>query len=1057
MRPIKLTMSAFANYADVQIIDFTELQNRNIFLITGNTGAGKTTIFDAISFVLFNNSSGNSRGVDSLRSDYADGSIETFVELEFELKGELYKIRRSPEQKLNMKKGEGITKRASSASFEIPSLERPVTGTTAVTKKLIEVLGVTSDQFRQIVMLPQGEFMKFLKASSSDKKDIFRGIFGTAQFHKVQEKLKDRSMGLKKELNDFISKRDVHVKNIKSDEYSTLYINASKDDYDIDKILELTKELIKSDLSNARALVEDLESSKKKSKELNDKKINLENDRKIITSYNDNKKMYKEKLSSSGVVEEHKIKSMNGKKAQKVKIIDDNRLKAIASRDNKKLELESCIELNKKICVTLEDTKIKFDVEKSREEVKTFILLELENLLKQEQRVKDYDSKKVELLKKVLEYSTISKTIELSQESLAKEEELENQLKQFIDEANYMRIEENEIEGKGKQKKLQIEQLNSLKQKFKQVQDKRRIHKDKSKEFIKTEVTFNKAKDKFEKSEEIFKKSLAGILAYELKDGEPCTVCGSKEHPVKAIKPEEAPTELQLKELKSDMEDKKIKYDNDLNDLTILKSDIDYTYNSATNDAVISFADLLSNDFDKLSEAQKDQNILEISEKLNSEIKDFAKRYKELKAKTSLIDSKNKELKICSRSIVDFKSDIEKNKKNKDNIFKLKTSLEEQVNIIEQEIPENLRSLDLLNAKKIELTLNLNNMIKDYEKAEKNYKKASDDYTENNKAIELSQKDLKEKEMEVSKLESDFNDELLAQGFDLNIYESYKISDEMIEKIDKRIEGYNKELNIITGAYNASKVHYNELAINDMNDIDLRLDEIAQNIKDIQMQEKKLQNEINSCSNRASINKDIILSVEAINSKVKDKEIVYKDVEYLAKVSRGEGGNEKKIEFETYILTSYFDEIIVFANIRLGKMTNGRFELRRAEETKGGGRKGLELSVVDNNTGKERSINSLSGGETFKAALAIALALAEVIQNSSGGISIETMFIDEGFGTLDPASLDTAINCLLDLQSGGRLVGVISHVQELKERIDARLEVKIRDDNKGSKAEFIAE
>ena len=322
------------------------------------------------------------------------------------------------------------------------------------------------------------------------------------------------------------------------------------------------------------------------------------------------------------------------------------------------------------------------------------------------------------------------------------------------------------------------------------------------------------------------------------------------------------------------------------------------------------------------------------------------------------------------------------------------------------------------------------------------------------KAIEINKENVAKNKVELDELKIRFKDALIKSNLSLEQYNEYKNINNL-ELINNKINSYDKTLSELKGAFGNAKKEFDKLEIKNLVEIEELVVREKAKIIELSNFDREIQGKINILVSRANHNKESIIDIEKSTDKIKDRERVYRDVEHLSKIAKGEGGNEKKITFESYILTSYFDEIIVVANQRLNKMTNGRFELRRTEEVKGGGRKGLELSVLDNNTGFVRGINSLSGGESFKAALAIALGLAEVIQSYAGGISIETMFIDEGFGTLDPDSLDSAIQCLLDLQSGGRLVGVISHVQELKERIEARLEVTVKPDNRGSMAEFI--
>ncbi|STA91788.1 SbcC/MukB-like Walker B domain-containing protein [Clostridium cochlearium] len=283
-------------------------------------------------------------------------------------------------------------------------------------------------------------------------------------------------------------------------------------------------------------------------------------------------------------------------------------------------------------------------------------------------------------------------------------------------------------------------------------------------------------------------------------------------------------------------------------------------------------------------------------------------------------------------------------------------------------------------------------------------------------------------------------------GFkDYNHYLSMKLSEDELKNLDEDIQNYNQ--NVKTVKFNLDK------AIKNSKDLKLRDENlIKQRLEKVEEEKSQLNREYNIIFSRLDNNRKTLKEIEKLNEKIKGKEEEYKVIGELARISNGD--NDERITFERYVLAAYFDEIIDAANIRLSKMTGGRFLLVRKEE-KGKGRRqeGLELEVFDNYTGKARHVKTLSGGESFKASLSLALGLADVIQSYAGGISLDTIFIDEGFGTLDPESLDNAIETLVDLQNDGRLVGIISHVPELKERIDTILE--IIPTKEGSRARFL--
>ena len=1054
MKPLILKMQAFANYPDEQCIDFTELKGRNMFLITGKTGAGKTTIFDAISYALFGESSGGFRSVDSLRSDYADGSKETYVELEFEVRGETYKVRRKPTQMLNKKKGgEGLTSSSAEAVLEFPDERNPITRISEVNKKIIELLGVNSEQFKQIVMLPQGEFIKFLKASSAEKELIFRKIFGTESFNKIQARLTEKSKSLAKVLDKEIDKRNIYVEKIKAEDGSVLSFKIQEEQVDIDSVLDLTNNLIESDSNSVKKFEEENVLNKTKIKNLENEQRNLNHNINIINSYEENKKAYEGKKVLGETVNEWRVKLTNGRKALNVKVVEDNykiSCDKLSESENllKKSENEKAF-LEQKV----EYAKAEVLKEKARENEKQKYILEVDSLGKQEEKVTDYDTKKKEFLKLQGECTQLEnqiKRLEISKES---EEKTKVECEKYILDSSVFEIKKKEVEQEGKEKKNQIDKIKNLANNFENIRYQKMDIDEKKKEAEKADAILIKAREDYQKAEDLFKKAQAGILAETLVEGEMCPVCGSTEHPHKAIKPSEVPSEVELEKMKLNYEKKDKKRDEVFNELRALNVKIESDYKNIIEAPARELLDILGENFLELEESLKREITTNIGTKLNSEREKLRAEYIELEEKTKLLSEKKERLEKINESLNMIEVSLKNSKPKLEEKNRLYITVQEQVKNIESEIPEELRSLDKIISRKSELNNIISSMTKAYELAEKTYADLSQKYSASIKAIELNKENLEKAKKEANDLKVKFEEILVKEGFELKTYKEFS-SITNLDTIEVRIQNYDKELSELKGAFGNAEKEFDKLEIKSLEEIKVELEKVENELNLANLEEKTLQNNINLLNNRIENNKENIEQIIKVTEKIKDKEKEYKNVEHLAKISRGEGGNEKKITFESYILTSYFDEIIAVANQRLGKMTNGRFELRRAEEVKGNGKKGLELNVLDNNTGFVRGINSLSGGESFKAALSIALGLADVIQGYAGGISIETMFIDEGFGTLDPDSLDSAIQCLLDLQSGGRLVGVISHVQELKERIEARLEVTTREDNRGSKAKF---
>jgi len=563
------------------------------------------------------------------------------------------------------------------------------------------------------------------------------------------------------------------------------------------------------------------------------------------------------------------------------------------------------------------------------------------------------------------------------------------------------------------------------------------------------ENIYNQAKKNYDDGDILFRKGMAGILAMNLESGVKCPVCGSENHPEKALVPENVPTEEQLEKFKEDYEAQKVLYDKFMQALTIKNSEIENQLNDTITEKVERVKEIIT--------IKIEVNELKYFEAINSNVvergKAIAKEIGELVEKIKNID-----VAIASK------------KEDEDSLVMLLKNQESLQNISEEEnnkyqnlLTESAKEMALLQEIKENLPKDMESedeiLIKIKESENKitmlevNSKKALDVYTRIQNIVAENKEALLQKNNLLVKWnsilsEKDFEFKLAIEKscfIDSNDYNKSKISEEELKIIEKEIQEFYQRLKSKKDQY---LMLQEELKDKEHIDIDLiikSLNEKENELRELNSKEKKI-------FSRLTSNKDTLKLIIKISDKIKEDESEYNVIGELSELANG--NNLERITFERYVLAAYFDDIIKAANRRLSKMTNERYALKRkAEKGKGTKQSGLELEIIDAYTGKERHVNTLSGGEGFKASLALALGLADVIQSYAGGVHIETMFVDEGFGSLDPESLDGAINALMDLKNLGRLVGIISHVDELRERIEARLEVSLG--KSGSRAKFI--
>ena len=1038
MRPIKLTISAFGPYASKQVIDFEELKGRNIFVISGKTGAGKTTIFDAISYALYGEASGESRETDSLRSHFADDNTETYVELEFELRGEKYTVNRVPKQKKKKARGEGYTEKTADATLTLPD-GKVITKVKNVTDKIIEILGITREQFKQIVMLAQGEFKKLLLADSVEREGIFRKIFNTYDFEKIQAELKDKAANLSKNRTKSKHEMEINLKNIKGEHDIVI------DEYvDFPLVIEKLKDLLERDNNIYKTLNEE-------GKEV-DNKLQVKNQEKAIIETNNN--LLKEKEIITKALEEllskedeykNKAKTIiDGKNAKEVKYIEDKLIETTKKLTKREEDYNLSLKNIDSLKLKQEEANKLLQIEESKECDREKLSVEINNLNKLEEKIIELDSlnNKVMHLKQSAENSKLQiiNNKKETEELKKSKEEKELQLKDIAT----LETKKVELESDIKAKNKTLDEVRELFKVIRSFQNTYIEHNNKAKEYKEFEVEYKKVKENYEKMDDLYKKEQAGILASKLQENEPCPVCGSTNHPNKATIKEnlKIPTKEELKVAKENLD--KLEKENleKINNLTTLNSN-KTTYLEQVNNHLSMLSATLNIDKTFNSETAK------VVKNLGTELKSVIDKLKDelLKVidKISLKEKIEKELNLITTTINEREQSLIKLEECEKNYTTELTQNITKIDEYKKEIPENITDVKTLNnlieVKTKELNISKEKLAKLRLENENLAKKLEG---ENSTSKEIN-KSIEELKLEIANNQTNFNEAIKEQGFDnIQTYEDAKLKISMVEVLEKEVENYNSELKL-------TKAKQEDIINKTKDIVFMDITTIDEEIRSIQNNKKELESKLRELHAIIVGNKTILKNVENLNIEFKEIEEEYKVVGELADLANGK--KAPYISFERYILASYFEDIIEAANIRLEKMTGDRFSLiRKTSKSKGAGQKGLELEIYDNYTDSSRDVSSLSGGESFKASLSLALGLSDIVQSNAGGVSLDTMFVDEGFGTLDPQSLDNAIDSLLELQRGGRLVGIISHVEELKERIDAKLEVTST--SKGSKVEF---
>jgi len=1024
MRPIKLEMIAFGPYSGQEIIDFEQLDSQHLFLVTGPTGAGKTTIFDAISYALYGESSGSHRPVKSLRSDNATDDLLTEVRLIFELKGKIHEVHRIPGQMKKKVRGEGFTEQKPEATFIKAGKDHPITGKDNVTEAIKALIGLEVDQFRQIMMIPQGEFRKLLMAKSDERTEILKRIFQTTLYGVLQNKFREEKKTLESEIESSLDLRLRELERIEldpSDDLNSDLNEALKADLlHIDRVLELTQDYInkenelKSQLENQQNLV------KKQHQDLIEEKTRAEFNNEKIKSLEKNQRILEGLESRIDEINDLRKQVVHIDHAQKVYPYEENLVKRHKEKDHLEKEVETLAMSLKRANSLLKESKKTYELTTSQ----TF-LEEMVSYQQDQLRLKSY-------VDQVAKAGAIESKLLQLKEKFEASTKIRDRLLQ--EEKQLMNISD-----LCKEKEKQEELLRKKKQCLQGLKDLNKLIEDKDKREASLlrgadkksaqNQKVQEEKENYLKIKKVWHMNQAALIASELEEGQACPVCGATEHVSLATLPEDHITEEALQVAENSYNKAKEEYYDIESKIKSLKAVIDQ-FDEQVN---------------KKKQDLIDEGILKTSDDVLALIKNHEDQMASMRVTYDKIRADLKALNYDETQVLSLDTEKEtlfnKLKETEDQLMDLQLSMKEEASVkktLLTDIPEDLREEALLNKKIAEINETYKQMQDQKNEAEKLYKSQSDLTIGLQSKHEQAKASLIAMDDHLKNDEVSFHHALEEAGFsDVETYRSFKDQVKNRERIHLQISDFDKEYH--TRKETVSKESH---AVKDLRFVDIEI--FDEKLVGIQNQENDLNQKINRIEGRIKNNQKQIERARKISEDISEVEEKYKVMGHLSDVLNGQ--NQKKLTFERFILATYLSDVIEVANQRLHPMTNNRYTLKISQSVMDKrSSSGLDLEVFDAYTGVDRSVKTLSGGESFKASLAMALALAEVVQSYAGGIQLDTVFIDEGFGTLDQESLDSAINCLIALQDSGRLVGIISHVQELKERIRTQLVVEMDD------------
>ncbi|WP_047795252.1 AAA family ATPase [Exiguobacterium sp. JLM-2] len=1002
MRPVEVMIQAFGPYAERETIDFTQLVGRSMFVVSGRTGAGKTTIFDAMTFALYGKASGALRNASDFRSQYAQPEVKTEVDFSFTIRGERYRIVRQPQQP-HPKNKTPIPHEA--ILYEWEDGWKPLaTKVNEVQERIESILQLSYEQFSQILLLPQNQFRQLLDSNSNEKQQILQSIFKTEAYRTFQEKWGERYSAYRKQVEWAVERTRLKLLELEDE---------SIEEVSTQSIDEIQRWLVEREEHLIATCETALAQKQTYATALEEARDALEKAKALITLFKEREETDRALaifLNGESIRNETRELLTNLEVAANIRPVFE-RLQELEQLV-RRLTMEEQTSSTK--LEHLQSTQSKLverqpTIEKDKEEV-----------ISRKERLRIVD----EMMPRIKERTTL----------VTLRDQLMNRAKQlatFSKESRLQELQEKEqqlvesVKSEPSERAVDAERhvdrlvhLASLETKArelsKQLDECERTGKDVQRQY----VTQQEVVSTFKHQEQLL---LARQLSETLVDGEPCPVCGSRHHDI----PQHEETVTNITE-----RDAAVARLDDLS-TRLIEARADYR----------SFYQQLEAIRQELDQASID---IQFDGDITEELNKWRTRAERLQREERIRQENERTLRQLSAEIRQLEQERRQQFEERERVVSELEATQQNLHALGQ---SEETTFDALQRERADLEQRIAMLMKQVEAYEHEFETMKKALWKEEERLSLIREQLSEASKQYDAQQTIWVNQLESSHLTRERYESFA------NQIDKRTmirEQLQREEEEGVRLRHLKQMIEEKLENQERPD----LHGMEMKVKEVNEWSEQASKQLITAQDALSRHKHVISEWNTLREQTAQEERKLETIKLIA--DTGKGINPQKMTFETYVQTAFFDQILHAANIHLDQMTSGQFRLERKVETaKGNAKSGLELLVFDAYTGQSRRVQNLSGGEGFKASLSLALGLAEVVQQLSGGISLETMLIDEGFGTLDAESLDQAIELLMSLQATGRLVGVISHVQELKDRVDARIEVK--KSRSGSSIQLIVE
>ncbi|WP_027954358.1 AAA family ATPase [Halobacillus kuroshimensis] len=1036
MRAITITMNAFGPYRDKQTVDFTTLGSESIFLITGPTGAGKTTIFDAMCFALYGRASGSDRDQDTLRSHFASPEDLTYVDYLFELRGRTYRIKRLPKQQKKKERGEGYKEEPARAElYQIMDDEEQLLASKIkeVNDTIEELMGLDYEQFRKMIMIPQGEFRKLISENSKEREEILQRIFKTEFFAALTSHFKAEAKKLEDEMKQFEwrieqEKEKIHWHPDQQEE---------EEIQELSKVRDRLHQRIIDQENHYHEKQEKLQEIKKESDAFQE---HVYQQQRVTELFQEKEHLEREQQQIEDLQPEMnrlQEKKQWAAKAAEILPYEKDYLNRRAELEKWQTSLQEKEERRASLLKEYQEAEEKYRAEEQNAPHRESLKNKWKKKQEEEQLLKEYLSL-AEVLKKHKEsFRRNQEAVEINRKKLLDASHTVEMLKESVKEDPSLAEKEYTLKQKQENMGDKKQKLQQLSREWEQLKKLRKTYQSFMVRFDSAKKDQQKSKEAYESALEEVQSHHAYTLSVNLVENTPCPVCGSNHHPQPARKPAAVKSAADIQQLKEAYR----KHDEQLS-----KLQEEFVQVKSAGETQRQLTDRLYQELQEDLTDMSDASIQKAVHTAGEHLDFYNKELQSLQEKRARLQKENKQLEELEGTIVQFRGEAENLQEALQSSRQKTADVQADINAMEKN-----GSFETTDAETLKKETEKQEAL--YLAAEQSWEKAQAVYQQKREERQQVQTAVEEGRAYVEEMKAAVEDrkKRMNQTLDQFSFPSTEAYREALkptaerEAMEKRILEHDKRKSMVEERLGVLDRELKEAEKPDMDALHKVLEEkkAARDARQEQLNEIQVMLKQNR-----DVEKNITRLVEEVGALAAD----YYDVAELAQLAAGD--NPMRLSLERYVLASFLDEILVQANIRLDQMTDHRYQLIRSGSiAKRGAQSGLDLEVIDHHTGQQRSVRTLSGGEGFKTSLSLALGMADVVQSHAGGVQLDTLFIDEGFGTLDEVSLEQAIGCLRTLQDGNRMLGIISHVSQLKEEIPAKLQVYTGP--KGSSLQFV--